>query len=56
MGRPSWPVYGEDVGSAVETVENVIAKIKTNKFDKSDIAELVKANNELVFSLLDDEN
>ena len=40
MGRPLWPVYGEDLGSAIETAEAVIAKIKTNKFDKDDLVEL----------------
>jgi hypothetical protein len=48
MGRPNWPAYGEvDLGSAIETAENVIAKIKTNKFDKEDLAELVKAVEDL---------
>lgn len=44
MGWPSIPLYGDaDLGSAIETVEAVIAKIKTNKFDKSDLVELHKA-------------
>lgn len=44
MGRPSYPGYGEiDLGSAIETAEKVIAKIKTNKFDKDDLSDLVKA-------------
>lgn len=43
MGRPMWPFYGIDLGSAIETVEAVIAKIKTNKFDKTDLVELERA-------------
>lgn len=47
MGVPSMWAYGEDVGSAIETAENVIAKIKTNKFDKEDLVELDKALTEI---------
>lgn len=43
MGWGWLPVYGEDIGSAVETAEHLIAKIKTNKFDTKDLAELVDA-------------
>lgn len=44
MGRPNWPAYGEvDLGSAIETAEKVIAKIKTNKFDKTDLVDLDRA-------------
>lgn len=39
--------YGEDLGSAIETAEKVIAKIKTNKFDKEDLVELEKALTEI---------
>lgn len=43
MGRDWYPVYGElDLGSAIETAEKVIAKIKSNKFDKDDLKELDK--------------
>lgn len=47
MGRNFLPVYGEDLGSAIETAEKVIAKIKTNKFDKEDVAELAEALTEI---------
>ena len=48
MGRPSYPGYGDtDLGSAIETVEKVIAKIKTNKFDKGDLIEFDKALTEV---------
>lgn len=47
MGWISFPVYGEDLGSAIETAEKVIAKIKTNKFDKKDLIELEKALTEI---------
>lgn len=43
MGIHSMPWYGQDIGSAIETAEKVIAKIKTNRFDKDDLAQLAKA-------------
>ena len=44
MGIPGAWYYGNvDLGSAIETAESVIAKIKTNKFDNDDVAELRKA-------------
>ena len=44
MGIPGMWAYGHlDLGSAIETAEAVIAKIKTNKYDNSDIVELRKA-------------
>lgn len=47
MGKFGFPYYGEDLGSAVETAEKVIAKIKSNKFDKEDLVELAKAIEEV---------
>lgn len=47
MGAPGLPWYGTDLGSAIESVEKVIAKIKTNRFDKKDLAELRDAVAEL---------
>jgi hypothetical protein len=47
MGIVNFPWYGEDIGSAIETAEKVIAKIKTNRFDKDDLAELAKALSEI---------
>lgn len=56
MGLPSMWYYGNvDLGSAIETVEAVIAKIKTNKFDNDDVAELHKAVAELEKALATDE-
>ena len=43
MGYIFHPVYGEDLGSAIENAEEVLSKIKSNKFDKTDLAELSKA-------------
>ena len=43
MGRVLFPVYGEDLGSAIENAKSIIAKIETNKFDKEDINDLVSA-------------
>jgi len=53
MGRPGRPIYGDaDLGSAIEDVEKVIAKIKTNKFGKKDIVALYKATTEMVTAIL----
>ena len=56
MGWGGWPVYGEDVGSAIEDVETIITKIKKNTFDKKDLIELFDANNILLKYLLDEKN
>ena len=56
MGRPFFPTYGEDLGSAIEVAEKVIAKIKTNKFDKKDLVELDKALTEIKEAVAKDEN
>lgn len=42
MGILGAPLYGKDLGSSIETAEKIIAKIKTNRFDKDDLAELGK--------------
>jgi hypothetical protein len=55
MGWYSMPVYGEDLGSAIETAEKVIAKIKTNKFDTKDLVELDKALTEIKTVIAKDE-
>jgi hypothetical protein len=53
MGIDFWPVYGNpDLGSAVENAEEVIATIKTNKFDNEDLAEL-KGELEKIISAID---
>lgn len=56
MGWGGWPVYGEDVGSAIQDVETIITKIKKNTFDKKDLIELFDANNVLLKYLLDEKN
>ena len=48
MGVPSMWAYEEDLGSAIQTAEVVISKIKTNKFDKEDLVELKAALSEIV--------
>jgi hypothetical protein len=54
--RPFAPVYGiADVGSAIEDIENVIEKIKTNKFSKDDLIKLYNANGELIKAILSNE-
>lgn len=56
MGINIFPLYGNaDVGSAIEDIEKVIAKIKTNKFGKNDILKLYEANAELVKAVLENE-
>lgn len=38
MGIDFYPLYGDlELGSAIEHAEQVIAKIKTNKFDKEEV-------------------
>lgn len=56
MGWTNFPVYGEDLGSAIEVAEKVIAKIKTNKFDNKDLAELKDAVVEIITAVEKDEN
>lgn len=56
MGWIGYPVYGEDIGSAVEDVEKIVAKIKTNKFDNKDLIDLFNANNALLKYLLETKN
>ena len=55
MGYMFAPVYGEDLGTAIETAEAVIAKIKTNKYDKDDLVELDKAVAEIRAAIAKDE-
>lgn len=56
MGRPNIPFYGDsDVGSAIEDIEKIIIKIKTNKFGSGDILALYEANAELIKAVLEDE-
>ena len=54
MGIPLATWYGGDVGSAIEDVEKIVGKIKTNKYDKKDIYNLYSANLELIKALLDE--
>ena len=53
MGRMPYPIYGEDLGSAIETAEKVIAKIKTNKYSTKDLFDLVEANNAILKYILE---
>lgn len=54
MGWAGIPFYGKDLGSAIETAEKVIAKIKTNRFDKADLKELNKALAEISEAVSDE--
>lgn len=56
MGIPNAPLYGNvDLGSAVEDVEKIVAKIKTNKFGKKDIMKLYEANAEIIKAIIDND-
>lgn len=55
MGRDSFPVYEEDLGSAIETADKVLTKIKTNKYDKEDLVELDEALTEIRAVIAKDE-
>lgn len=56
MGIAIAPLYGNaDVGSAIEDVEKVIAKIKSNDFSNKDLIALYKANAEVLKAVLDNE-
>jgi hypothetical protein len=55
MGLWGLPVYGNiDLGAAIQTAEDVIAKVKTNKFDKDDLVELEKALTEIRNAITDE--
>ena len=56
MGIHNWPVYCEiDLGSAIETAKETIAKIETNKFDKQDLIALAKANSDIIIATIQNE-
>ncbi len=48
IGIMSLPLYGTDLGTAIEVSEKLIAKIKTGKYDKETLLELAKANTEII--------
>jgi hypothetical protein len=54
MGFDWAPAYGKKLGSAIEDVEKIIAKIKTNKFDEKDLLDLAKASAELSVSAINE--
>lgn len=56
MGRPNAKYYGDtDVGSAIETTEKIIAKIKTNKFDNEDLITLYGAMGEILKAVINND-
>lgn len=56
MGRPGWEIYGDaDVGSAIQDIEKIVDKIKTNKFSNDDLVNLFNANNELLKAVLNND-
>lgn len=42
------PLYGTDLGSAIEVSEKLLAKIKSGKYDKQTLIELAKANTDVI--------
>lgn len=56
MGLPNAPWYEKDLGSAIETAEKVLAKIKTNKYDNKDLEELKVALSEIIVKVEKDED
>jgi hypothetical protein len=54
MGIDWVPAYGKELGSAIEDVEMVISKIKTNKFDENDLLDLARASSELSISAIEE--
>lgn len=56
MGKPFMILYGNtDVGSAIEDIERVVETIKSNKFGKEELVELLNANTELVKAIVSGE-
>lgn len=55
MGYVSWPVYGESLGDAIEKAEKIIAQIKTNKFDNTDVLNLVKCNTAIIEAIINED-
>lgn len=53
MGIPNLWAYGEDIGSAIKKAEKILAKIKTNKFDKHDVIAFAKANTDIIVALIE---
>lgn len=55
MGLPGLWYYGEDLGSAIESAEKIIAKIKTNKYTKEDLVALDEVLTEIKAVIKKDE-
>lgn len=48
MGVDTFPVYAEDLASAIEASKKIIAKIESNKYDEKDLKELAEVNAEII--------
>ena len=55
MGRPNFPFYGVDLGSAIQDIKKIVEKIETNKFGQKDLIDLYNANGELLKAVLSNE-
>lgn len=56
MGKPFLPYYGEDLGSAIQDAEKILAKIKTNKYSKKDLLLLADTNNAIIKFVIENED
>jgi hypothetical protein len=54
VGYPGLPVYGREIGSAIQDLEKVIELIKTNKFSKNDLLKIYEINNEIIKYLINE--
>lgn len=48
MGILGLPLYGTDLGTAIEATEKLLAEIKSGKYDKETLIDLAKANTEII--------
>lgn len=53
MGIVGAPLYGTDLGSAIETAKKVIAKIETNKFGVDELKQLDDALTDIKAAIAD---
>ena len=56
MGKFGLPYYGEDLGSVIQDIEKVIAKIKTNKYSVKDLLALLDANTAIIKHIIENED
>lgn len=56
MGRPYLAAYGEvDLGTAIQTNKEIVAKIESNKYDDKDLIALAKTTFEIVVAIIEND-